>query len=991
VADILSEIERTLDPLARQSRDALRFQELDERRRDLEVGLLALDLGRHQAELDTLAGEISDLDHDLEELRVAGVAMEAEEQQARLRLTEREKEMESLRATYEAAREEVLRRESALALLRQKAASAETQRASLTTEIQRLTGKSQELASQRTELDGESQEASAQLRGAEAKLTEAEPELRARDSAVQAARKALEDARRQTSSLQAEQAALREQISSTRQRLTEAEERAKTEETRLQALRQDSRKAEEAKSHAEAELTSARQAIARHEQALAAAVAGQAEAQARQQSADESYKRRENDHLRKTARLRSLEEMHHNLEGAFKGVRAVIQAARAGKLSGRYQVLVDLIEAPDSLKVALEVALGASAQDIITDTDHEAQAAIRWLKQQGAGRATFLPLDLIRSERMRAAEEPGVLGVASDLITFPEEVRPAVESLLGRVLVVEDLPSAIRLVRKGVGASRLVTLEGEVVRPNGSLTGGSREQGSGILSRKLDIDTLTSEVAQEERELDREAVGLGTLAEASAAAGRSREEAQSAVHSAKLSLERHQAALQSLQRDDQRLSRDLAEVERRLTDSRANVQRHRTGLQTLAEREAESASRAESLGSGTEEAEESLAEATRQAEEYRSGQAECRAQAAALRESVSALERQARGLRAQEEETEGLLRRHQAALVELDNTGEAAKLEAEMLAGVESAKDRSGSLEAQVREAGAARGQAQSELGALSQRQKENAEAQSVTTERRHKAELKQTSHQADVEHIGGRLLEEYQLEPEDALPLADQVTSRQSTVIEVNRLKREIAELGVINLGAIEEYARLTEREEFLRTQKADLEQAEATLLKVIDEIDEKTIETFHETFRKVTAAFDHMFQRLFGGGRTQLVLTEPDNLLETGIDIVVQPPGKKLQHLQLLSGGEKALTAVALLFALLEVKPSPFCLLDEVDAALDEANVGRFAQVVKEFSERSQFILITHNKTTMQVADTLCGVTMQEPGVSRVISVKLEDVGDR
>jgi chromosome segregation protein len=222
---------------------------------------------------------------------------------------------------------------------------------------------------------------------------------------------------------------------------------------------------------------------------------------------------------------------------------------------------------------------------------------------------------------------------------------------------------------------------------------------------------------------------------------------------------------------------------------------------------------------------------------------------------------------------------------------------------------------------------------------------------------------------------------------LAQAVASRQNTAVEVNRLKREMTALGTVNLGAIEEYQRVSERVTFLQTQKSDLEEAEATLLRVIAEIDATTQEVFKATFERVAEAFDDMFRRLFNGGRTQLVLTDPANVLETGIDIIVQPPGKKLQHLQLLSGGEKALTAVALLFALLEVKPSPFCLLDEVDAALDEANVGRFADVVRDFAEKSQFIIITHNKSTMAAADTLCGVTMEEPGVSKILSVKLED----
>jgi chromosome segregation protein len=266
------------------------------------------------------------------------------------------------------------------------------------------------------------------------------------------------------------------------------------------------------------------------------------------------------------------------------------------------------------------------------------------------------------------------------------------------------------------------------------------------------------------------------------------------------------------------------------------------------------------------------------------------------------------------------------------------------------------------------------------------AERNDATT-RLHRLEVKEAGLVSDIEHLRNRLKEDYEAEPEDAPRLSEAVVSRMNTAIEVNRLKREMLSLGTVNLGAIDEFQRVSERTEFLRTQKADLEEAEGTLLKVIAEIDETTKEAFAATFEKVAKAFDVMFRRLFNGGRTQLTLTDPDNILETGIDVVVQPPGKKLQHLQLLSGGEKALTAVALLFALLEVKPSPFCLLDEVDAALDEANVGRFADVLKDFAQRSQFIIITHNKNTMAAADTLYGVTMEEPGVSKIFGVRMAD----
>lgn len=984
VSDIIAELEAQIPPLAAQAEIAAKYNGLTARLRHLETLLLTAEIRRHREELHKLLSERASLQLQAEQLAAQLSLAAAEEQKLKTTITTLEKEADDLRAASEDAHRNLLKIEGELALVRQQQNSAIAERQRLQEELRRLENRLKSALDEEESLRQNIESISQELAKTEEAAARAGNFTAEQEAAVQKAQANLLQARRRTSEATEKRASLKQMVQASEARLKELEERSSAEQKKRRML-------EAELAEAQARLESLRKSLLECQNSLKETqnelASTKALASEKQKELEEKLQREQElkqASLRRASRLKSLQEMHDSLEGVFRGVRAVLQAAKSGILEkSKYRLVADLLGVPEQYRTAIEVALGSHAQDIVTDTDANAQAAIEFLKSRNLGRATFLPLDLLRPDRIKPVRQPGVIGVAADLVYFPQEVQKAVDVLLGRILVVENLPTAVRLLRQGgISGARLVTLDGELVNPSGAITGGSREQTAGILSRKLEIDKLSRQVSED-------AKALKLLEEE---ARRTREELNAIQNKLEsLNEEVSKQSLTAVRIEDearhigstiQKLQSQLSEITEQDSGGISQQKAILTQLQTElanAEKEYAAALQCETEAQDlVRAAQAKLDEAKAASANLQAQLAQCKERLAAAQLALARTSNSAEQIRAEisqkREELSGLniISELKERMNELEQ--EAARL-----------RTTASSAEEQLEAKHGQRSEAMQALSLLSLRIKEMEEKRSAVAEKLHRLEVREASLRSDLMHAETKLLEEYQMNPDDAvksLPPPERGASS-----EAQRLRAEIASMGAVNLGAVEEYNRIRERIEFLNTQRRDLEDAEARLRKIIAEIDEATKETFYATYRRIEAAFETMFQRLFGGGRTQLVITDPDNLLETGIDIIVQPPGKKLQNIQLLSGGEKALTAVALLFALLEVKPSPFCLLDEVDAALDDANVERFAQVVKEFSARSQFIIITHNKTTMSAADTLCGVTMEEPGVSKVISIKLED----
>ena len=721
-------------------------------------------------------------------------------------------------------------------------------------------------------------------------------------------------------------------------------------------------------------------------------------------------------HLEKTerelsrmrARLEVLQHSEDTLTGYYGGVKAVLAAstrAKGRQLKGIVGPVSALLRAPAKLEVAIEVALGAHVQDLVVERWEDAEAAIAYLKETSSGRATFLPLDTIRWSPARgAAEGEGVLGIASALVDYDQRHRSVAEHLLGRTLVVANLEVARRALRQCGPGWQIVTLSGEIVRASGAVTGGSAGAQSGLLSRARELRELPPQVASLERDVEEARARLAKVraerqrvAQEVAASQRQALEAEVARHraaDAMAGIRRELAALAtehkaavagraSLLAERDQLHHSLDEAQARL--ERALRQREALGrdqgveesaLAKLAEEEEELSRALARLHT-----EETLLEDRARAQSEQVAAIEQSLKSAELRWQARAA-RAAELAREQADKTEQAeAARQQEAIAckrmkELEEKLVPAQLEVERLlqeAQViqqrqEAQRERLSQIEAERRQAAVAlqrvlgtgetlRQEVERDLGAVADPM--NAEAWSIETN-------------------AGTLI----LTPQVA---ADARGLRG----EVERLRHQLRALGAVNPEAVEEFEQAKERYSFLTLQVEDLQRAADSLRQVISELEGTARELLQRSFTKVAAEFRRTFTTLFNGGSARLVLTSPNDLTQTGIEICAQPPGKRSHNLALLSGGERALTGVALLFAILSTHPIPFCFLDEVDAALDETNVGRFCAMLRQLSSRTQFILVTHNRLTMEAAGALYGVSLSEKSVSRLVSLRLDDHG--
>ncbi|MRN55208.1 chromosome segregation protein SMC [Paenibacillus monticola] len=695
------------------------------------------------------------------------------------------------------------------------------------------------------------------------------------------------------------------------------------------------------------------------------------------------------------SRHETMKEMQDDFDGFMLGVKEVLKGARKGQLNGVHGAVAELISVPEKLELAMETALGASLQHVVMENESVSRQAIAFLKQRQLGRATFLPLDVIRprqisgSDRGLVEDADGFVGIGSDLVGFDDKYASIVGSLLGNVVIAESLEQANRIAAKCQYRFRVVTLEGDVVNAGGSMTGGSQHKKSNsLLSRKRQLDQLSGEIEESERQ----------IAKLNQSISRLREEQENAT-----------VKLEELRRDgdekrleEQRVSGDLKQLEQELRHVLEQVESagaERSSFESevrgLEEARKLATAELERLVKEEQEAHEEIrnAESTRKAnesakEELQGKLTGMKVAEGKLDQEIFSLEEQLRRLRQDVGSQDKELRQNRSLLdtIEQDlvnNTLEAVQQKESLNSNRLKKEATSGTLDL----ARAERSALTRKLELAEGETKDQRQALRVVEDKLRSTEVSVGRLDVELDNILRKLSEDYELSYELAkqrYPVPEDVPAAQA---DVQRLKRSISALGEVNLGAIEEYQRVHERFTFLSGQKDDLVEAKTTLYHVIHEMEEEMSKRFKQTFDAIRREFGTVFSKLFGGGRADLMLLDPEHMLDTGIDIVAQPPGKKLQNLQLLSGGERALTAMALLFAILQVKPVPFCVLDEVEAALDEANVVRFAQYLREFSEQTQFIVVTHRKGTMEEADVLYGVTMEEGGVSKLVSVRLED----
>ncbi len=704
-----------------------------------------------------------------------------------------------------------------------------------------------------------------------------------------------------------------------------------------------------------------------------------------------------NDCQRRVSALESRQNVLNNMQKAYEGfgygVKAVIRAQEAWS-SSVIGVAAELIKVEAQYVTAVETALGAAAQNIIMRDAESAKAAIGYLKQHKYGRATFLPLDTIKAYPRRAEDEqlkamPGILGFADELVSCEPGVKPVYNFLLGRVLIAKDMDAALAAARKSGFRLRAVTLQGDVVNAGGSLTGGSRQQKeAGFLSRTRELESL----AEQEQALHKELLGYQEQIEsaeeilkeyAARLNGLKAELQKYAVRRAETgsSISRMETEKQRLAQHLELLLDDRNIISQEYLAARNALQELRPQLAAVEKQDEDSKGRLDALQKKMQAESSELESIRRRLQDARVESEATTAKTTMMAERMhqldSEMERLQREVLANENEQQKL----ENAIEESINAREALAQKTEALMGELSAI--SGGREEFTAKRIAIAGKQEAAALALATARKELENAEKKRTQ----AAMESVKQNAEYEHVLQQLEAEYGISLEEAHSEAQADISDNALRRQELSLQRSIEALGPVNMAAIEQYAAVKERFEFLQKQYDDLSEAKANLESVISEINSGMSKRFKEAFAKINVYFSECYVKLFGGGTAYLKLTDSSDVLNSGIDIEVQPPGKKLQSLYLLSGGERALTVIALLFALLSYSPAPFCILDEIDAALDEANVDRFARFLTAYAENTQFIVITHRKGTMEAAHVLHGVTMEESGVSKLLSVKLTE----
>ena len=597
-------------------------------------------------------------------------------------------------------------------------------------------------------------------------------------------------------------------------------------------------------------------------------------------------------------RIRMLSDMERDFEGYSKAVKTVMREAQRGNLKGIHAPVASLLKTDGEYALAIETALGAASQNIVTDTQNTGRAAIELLSRMDAGRATFLPVDTIKGTVLSKLpdRDPGFVGLAYELVRFDSRYEGVVANLLGRTVVAETLSDAVRMSKASGNSLRIVTLDGQLINAGGSMTGGSRVSNSGVISRANELEKLKK---QREKLREREELGAQQLEKAKSGLAQIRYQLDMALED--------QAELKS--------RASSLEAEAKTTES---TREHFTQL--LNSLSDDSLIRRKALESHREETER----LRRQQKQHEERLETLNARIGAVREEIDAIVRSRMELEGRRTKNDKDAQQRSADIIELER--------------------------------------------------------------RRARAESRKLAAEMEERQLLDKLWDSYELSHSAAMQLRQEVPNLQKANKAISELRREISALGNPNIGAIDEFERVNSRFEFFTEQRDDVNKAKAELVNIINDITSEMKTIFLTQFREIDRCFKETFTELFGGGKAALVLEDEDDVLNCGIEIKVQPPGKALSNIGLLSGGEMAFVAIALYFAILKVRPTPFCVMDEIEAALDEANVSRYAQYMRRISGKTQFLVITHRRGTMEEADMLYGVTMQEKGVSTVIELDLE-----
>ena len=995
VQDIIFELEDQVEPLRKQSEQAEKYMVLKQECSDSEISVLAYDIKTLNDQMERSKKERKDVEFEHVSINAKIANDERRRDTLKQNQQAQERQLEQLQADLVETSEWIQKLQGQRDVLKERHKNASSNK--------------EELAEQQAQLESRLETSQVELKTAEEAMTKTKTSLETKQSQLQKVSEEyqhleenlkiqldttrdayFEDVNR-LASVKNQYIAINQQIKRTEttlERINEDEEKALLDRDAL-VQEQETFKAQYGKF--ETSLKEKRdlyqQLYKEHQQRL-------------KQAEMETNRHRHLTHQldKMNNRLQWLEDAQKDFSGFNEGVKKILKAREQGQVSGIEGAVAELVTVPKELELAMDVVLGPVMQQIVTTNDDSAKKAIDFLKKHHAGRATFLPLNVIKSRLLpldvqnRIQGNQDVVGVASQLVGYDQRYRQIVENILGNIIVTKDLNVAKNLAKQLNYRYRIVTLEGDVINAGGAMTGGAvKRQGSSLLRQKNEIEDCQRQIQQLTDELEQSKVLQEEWAQTVKQsekelqkvqlAGERLKEKMSEVNQQKLAFEyreksqnereqllrierrEHEAELKQLVEKNNQLAEDRLVLEQRIEEAKATI---------------------ETLEEQLEQQEELKSQLLQQMTELKVDVAKLET---ALHNECATFER----LKGETEQARTRLKELLDKIAEseqalLGNDDEVVQLEANL---AEKKEKREGIIE-QIQDQRVTLTKVSQELETLEREVRESHKVQQKMAESLNQLDVSIGKVDVEMDIMIKKLEEEYQKTFDHAnenYPLKGSIEEIKSRI---RSIKGQIAALGEINVGAIQEYQRVKERYDFLTTQRDDLIEAKATLEETINEMDQEMTVKFKETFDLVREQYMEIFKKLFGGGSADLVLTDPHDLLHTGVEIIAQPPGTKLKTSNLLSGGQKALTSIALLFAILKVRTVPFCVLDEVEAALDEANVARYANYLKAFSNETQFIVITHRKGTMEKADVLYGVTMQERGVTKLVSVRMDNVSD-
>lgn len=991
VNDILSELEKQIGPLEKQSETARIYLKKKEELKVLDVNMFLLENNRLKEQLESVAEKQGIADADLQETSRKYEGIKAEYEQV-------QEQIEQLDQNIEAARTQLTdtgllkgRLEGEINVLREQINSARGNEAHLRSRLNTLQNEAETRRIDKEAILAEKKQIDEQLSGMEGERDESRSRLQQVQEKIEELNRHIESGKNTIIEALNHRAGIKSRISSFDTMMEQINIRRAELTSRLLRAKSDEAKQEETMHQLQEEFQRIQEEIRSLNDTQTGIEERLGLIHDELSEKDTGLRDTQVVYHQVKSRLDALSNLTERYEGYGGSVKRVMECREAEK--GIIGVVADIIKVEKKYETAIETALGGNIQNIVTEDEDTAKRMIAFLKRNKAGRATFLPLTSItRPQEFKNADalrETGVIGTADRLVQVEDKYRNVAKSMLGRVLVVDSVDHAVQIARKFHYSIRMVTLEGEQLVPGGAISGGAFKNSSNLLGRRREMEELKGRIREYLVQIDEI---LEAIEAAKAERNRLRRELEDTKsrlqdkfieqNTARMNVIKAEERKQEAEAGFGELKREEQEIEgriRQISGEKAAIQKELEESQQLEKRleeqivsfqkELEEMRKQESRQSGEVSMQELEVEKMLQRQEFHS-------------QNISRIDGELARFRAELEEIkDGLvsngteIEQKEAAVAEIEKT---------MAASSVTQTDAESRLKEEVAR--------KEELSAKQKRffseREELAERMGGLDKEVYRLRVQGEKLEEALEARINYMWDEYEITLSDAAAMRnDKLQDLAALKKEVTALKEQIRKLGDVNVNAIEDYRNLMERYTFLKAQHDDLVEAEKTLLHIIEELDTAMRKQFKEKFGEIACEFDKVFRELFGGGKGTLELMEEEDILEAGIRIIAQPPGKKLQNMMQLSGGEKALTAIALLFAIQNLKPSPFCLLDEIEAALDESNVARFAKYLHKLTKYTQFIVITHRRGTMETADRLYGITMQEKGVSTLVSVNLID----